>query len=207
MKRINIILILVLIAFNTSAQFMGGNGSGYAQGSLSIPLPYSEVELTARKDIDGNRLDWKIIADGNVKVQKVELEQSKSQSDWIVLFSTVDEDHLTYSYVDEKPTNGKNYYRLKITDKNYAVHYSRTVTMTNVLIEGVKLYPVPATDLLVLENRESVNLLEIIDVEGKIIRSMAYRGLNRIQLSINDLQPGLYYLRVDNSLILKFNKR
>ncbi len=59
---------------------------------------------------------------------------------------------------------------------------------------NVKLYPVPATDILHLENYSGISAdkIEIIDARGRIVLSLPYTS----NIAVGNLQPGIYTMRM-----------
>ncbi|MGC1204304.1 MAG: T9SS type A sorting domain-containing protein [Flavobacteriaceae bacterium] len=68
----------------------------------------------------------------------------------------------------------------------------------NTLSESVKLYPNPATDIinLAVADRLDLTKLEIVDLNGKIIKSIAIKNLTKKQINISELNNGLYIINI-----------
>ncbi len=108
----------------------------------------------------------------------------------------------SYNYKDEKPFNGKNYYRIKIVDKDNVVTYSSTA-LVNIETNGVialQAYPNPATDKLYLKITGTVEpgaQISICNLNGKeVIRQQLVAQNQSINLS--GLSNGVYLLRFTN---------
>ena len=58
-------------------------------------------------------------------------------------------------------------------------------------IHTSKLYPNPATDIIVIENGKSIDYIEIINSNRQIIKTA-----NEIKLNVSDLSCGFYFVKI-----------
>jgi hypothetical protein len=125
-----------------------------------------------------------------------------------------------YTFTDEKPATGVNYYRLKDVDLSQIEHISRTVALTFSEKETLNIFPNPTnqSSVTVAYNTESKGevLIEWIDVLGRVrkqIRQNAELGENRLTIDISDLEKGIYFARTkrdnqpNNVQIIRFVKQ
>jgi hypothetical protein len=74
----------------------------------------------------------------------------------------------------------------------------------------IKVYPNPANSFINIQSTKLISMLQIIDVTGRVALSSNINGFNEIQLGINDLENGIYFIDLkfsDNSdLKTKFIK-
>ena len=111
--------------------------------------------------------------------------------------STIQND---YSTVDESPSPGINYYRLKQVDFDGTIAYSPIVAVEINSSNVFYVTPNPAIDKLELvyssSGKENLQLtiynMQGNPVSNELIRSE--KGLNRHELSIADLAKGIYYI-------------
>ena len=101
-----------------------------------------------------------------------------------------------YSFTDESPLKGINYYRLKQVD--FDGHYSYT-RAESVIKDGdgtISLYPNPTTNILRI-NFEDTNQIEnakIYNMMGKVVKMMSG---NEGKYDITELQQGKYIIQID----------
>jgi hypothetical protein len=125
-----------------------------------------------------------------------------------------------YTFTDEKPATGVNYYRLKDVDLSNIEHISRTVALTFSEKETLNIFPNPTnqSSVTVAYNTESKGevLIEWIDILGRVrkqIRQNAELGENRLNIDISDLEKGIYFARTkrdnqpNNVQIIRFMKQ
>jgi hypothetical protein len=107
-----------------------------------------------------------------------------------------------YSYTDNAPVSGLNYYRLKITEKTGQVSYSSVVLVKNSKfgISKVKLYPNPSADFIQIEMdgiQNSNGFISILNLGGSIIQSGQYKFNPNVATTVNikQLPTGKYFLK------------
>jgi hypothetical protein len=67
---------------------------------------------------------------------------------------------------------------------------------------GLEVNPNPATDKIVIKTTGSlsgVSTLQIINLVGSVVYSNAGPISNNTQINISDLQPGIYFLTINNN--------
>jgi hypothetical protein len=114
---------------------------------------------------------------------------------------------LSYETVDYNPSEGDNYYRIKMVDENGKFGYATTVIANNVCgvqkATGINLYPNPLSGnnlmLLITTGRASVGSVNVINAFGQVLMTKQVtllKGDNRIALSLGTLPKGTYVLKV-----------
>ena len=87
-----------------------------------------------------------------------------------------------------------------LSDGYYAVGYSTqgiTVDIQNVSVSKVKVYPNPASDVVILENAAN-SRITLFDAAGRIvIQKQALT--NQETFSLSTLSNGIYFVKIDNS--------
>ena len=71
----------------------------------------------------------------------------------------------------------------------------------------ISLYPNPAQNFVVLNNKpDSIENIDIYSITGHLVKSVDLKS-NNDKIDIQDLAPGLYFLKTDESKPLKFIKK
>jgi hypothetical protein len=120
----------------------------------------------------------------------------------------------TYSFWDENPVSGVNYYRLKLLSANGATGYSRTVSATvkDGLSFTVDAYPNPVANQLTVKTygQQGDNaMVSICDVTGRVIRIVALNG-DKASINMSQMASGVYLIKYsdsDHSQTIKVNKQ
>ena len=106
-----------------------------------------------------------------------------------------------HTFYDFAPTEGDNFYRIKLSYRNGNVAYTEVKKVNNPKIEGFTIYPNPANeeawiDLKSFEGRHVT--LVVSDIAGKTLRQQVIEkaGSAPMQLDISHLQTGLYLVKI-----------
>jgi hypothetical protein len=59
-----------------------------------------------------------------------------------------------------------------------------------------RFYPNPVTDRLFIEPTETVKRVEILNITGQRVRLLKPQNSGKIEINVNDLQTGVYFLRI-----------
>lgn len=108
---------------------------------------------------------------------------------------------LKYSFIDETPIRGANYYRLKIVDLDAAFEYS-TIKSISIAASNAALTagPNPATSTLniVLSQPSQKDFqLKLINRSGQVVYNGKYSAATtRISLQVNSFPEGSYFIEV-----------
>ena len=106
-----------------------------------------------------------------------------------------------YSFIDESPVNGLNYYRLRQVDFDGQFENHRIVSvMMNGTKQDIQVYPNPTRgELNIVLPTTGENTIQIIDITGKIVRSYNTADEGILTLNIADLANGQYIIRIHNA--------
>ena len=59
----------------------------------------------------------------------------------------------------------------------------------------ISIFPNPSSDLVTILNPEKYKTLQISDITGKIYKTLMINSSEKIEFSLNDLPPGIYFFR------------
>lgn len=167
-------------------------------------LPISIEYFKGSKQSGGHLLDWKVSCTGSPSVT-MELERSSDARHFTAINAqteTAARCLQPFSYTDNAPVAGINYYRLKSIDIDGKVSYSNIVALLNKDkgFEIVSLAPNPAKDVAVLSiTTAQKGIIEIVlsDVSGKQMskqRVTVIAGNNQLPLQVAALPSGTYHV-------------
>lgn len=169
--------------------------------SLLSPLPVRWQTFTAVRQAGSILLQWSV-ADGQ-NTQSLTLQHSSDNIHWQNLhtdhFTGSGNTGTTFSYVDNYPVKGNNFYRIEAADFNEKKSYTETklVKFTSQLSAFTILAnPVSQGVLKVQVNNAAVLLLYSND--GKLLlKNKCAAGLQ--QIDVRNYAKGIYLLRCNNS--------
>lgn len=105
---------------------------------------------------------------------------------------------IDYEFIDYQAPSGINYYRIKQTDYNGQYSYSdvKSVLVLDDNRGEVSVSPNPCRDVINISTDLDSYLIFINDLSGKLL--MKNYGKGSTGLNISSLDPGVYYLTVEN---------
>ncbi len=190
----------------------GSSGSGGSATLLCQVLPIKLLSFTGERDKEENIiLKWTTSSEISNDYFIIE-RKGERESEWEETGKVAGMGNSTaqknYSFVDEQPLAGINYYRLKQIDYDGNFSYSKTISINNKQINksSVNIYPIPSDKELSYEfysNESALVNISVIDVLGNVVmqeQTTAKPGINKLKLNIEKLSEGMYFLKVDNGL-------
>ena len=188
----------------------GGGGSSYADltrcssvvhtqgvntgdGSLSITytaaLPIQLLSFTARANENQQvALAWKTALEQNAADFDLERSADAVHFEKIGVVKAAGR-AASYTFSDEKPLKGFNYYRLKSNDTDTRFEYSSIVSVQVNGKSKVKIYPTLVHENLIVEGAVS---FDIVNNLGQVVLQNT-SGDNTV--SLQQLQNGIYFVR------------
>ncbi len=176
----------------------------------NCPLPVQFVECNARKEADNSIISWQTSLE--INSHEYEIYRSADGINFSKIGSVPSKNNpsgSTYSFLDKLPLSGVNFYQLHSKDhdgKPLLCTVNRVVFP--LLKKKVNVYPVPASDILYIENNfRSIQLnIEVIDMVGKTVLQTSTPNSFRVNLSIGNLPKGAYTLKIIDGQDVIFRK-
>ncbi|NDU99007.1 SBBP repeat-containing protein [Spirosoma terrae] len=164
----------------------------YDSKALPVNLVYFTAQLVNKQAL----LTWKTAYEKNNKGFEVQRSIDMKSFETIGLVSGREQGPGSYSFIDEIPKAGVNYYRLKQIDWDGTYSYSpaRAVVTSSM----VTLYPNPASDWIFVESEDTKGELIITDMTGKIVVSTAVNGRGQ-QFYIGHIPAGKYLYQLNST--------
>jgi len=175
---------------------------------LNNPLPVKLVDFKVRKYSEQAAIaEWEL-SDYCFTATRFELEHSTDKSSFTVIaVQPGKENSKVYFHNDTRLAKGTNWYRLKITEVDGKITYSKVVAIINdtkgLLITSVYPNPVSsaATVTLSAAKSEMADML-LYDISGTVVyrrRSAIAEGTNNLSLDLGKLPAGVYHLSVQSA--------
>ena len=182
-------------------------------------LPVRYTNFTVRKESTVDVVEWTTANEQNNKHFNV--QRSANGNDFITL-GTVETKapngnsagELNYSFVDQKPMTGHNYYRLEQVDIDNKTNMSEVIDIvwgTNGSV--VSIYPNPASTNLNIDlttSQIAQTEIKLLDMSGRVVKSVlvqTQKGLNHIAMELDDLASGVYGIQVvENNKLTHISK-
>ncbi len=166
-------------------------GANYQMGVGAL-LPVELTTFSGKVTKAGNALNWSTASELNNS--HFEIQRSKAGKSWQAIGKVQGAgttlEAQTYTFVDDNPLPGANYYRLKQMDVDGTFAYSDAIQLI-AKTATVQIFPNPVTEVLNYQftDVQEVERVQLFDVNGKLVReTTAVTG----QLSMTDLPKGVY---------------
>ncbi|HEV7332390.1 MAG TPA: T9SS type A sorting domain-containing protein [Flavisolibacter sp.] len=209
-------LSLTTRAFNTLGNYnlvveandFSGCPAATAAATLAvqaIPLPVRFVSIAAQKTTGGNRVNWVVASEQQVKHYVVErsADCSRFETVGIVDFKATNAFQNQYSFTDATALEQRYCYRIKQVDGNGSFTYSDVVIVQAKEQQAVSLFPNPAQSQAIINFRSSRSetiKIELVDLAGKVVHSQKVKvqqGINAINLNnLSQYGKGSYLVKV-----------
>ena len=193
---------------NVDAFFKGGDGDGWAstyrpQG----PIPVNFIYFNASKyGESASLLSWKTSQEINSAYFDVERSEDAVNFQYIgrVNAAGYSTSPLEYSFTDNNPVNGINYYRLRQVDRDGHFIYTptRQVRFERLDAGMVKYFPNPTSGKLYIEIPENMRLerkvINITNAAGVVMDQQKTGSWNtlRLEIDLGKYAKGVYFIQV-----------
>jgi len=197
------------ISINGQIKYQGSvdgtlNGPKYASNTTtSSPngfvlgiVPVKLISFSARALKEEVILKWKTADE--IYTEKFDIERSIDGRAWtsITVLRTTGS-NSNYSFTDQSPAEGDNYYRLKTTDFNGYVEYFHIVKLRLNKAKKITIGANPVVDYLIfyLPNALSICRIQLYDVTGRVVKNELFHQQSAtIRLETSDLDKGNYFV-------------
>ena len=162
-------------------------------------LPIDLVGFTARKKSDDILLEWQTAMELNN--DGFEIQRSKDAIDWEIIDfvkgrGTVNE-LISYRYLDESPSEGTNYYRLKQLDFDGKSEFSKIVSVVVETQNEVVVFPNPVdSELFIVRDDFGEVDVQLFNILGQLVYQKNEFTDKKIALDFSDLENGSYFLNI-----------
>ncbi|PHN03655.1 T9SS type A sorting domain-containing protein [Flavilitoribacter nigricans] len=189
-----------------------------SDGTCDILLPIALLDFYGRAEADAIGLYWSTTTE--IDNDYIAVERSLNGVDFEEIGRVEGNGTTTekqnYTYVDNYPVSGTNYYRLRQVDYDGAAEYHPVISVLfdRPLEFRVKVSPNPARETLWVDwtlPEKQDGVLRVYDMQGQLMSQRAIaQGSGRYNLPIGDLPAGMYVLQMEqggNLETLRFVKK
>ena len=186
--------------------------------SANNTLPVTLTNFSAKKVNKSNILSWS--TQQEVNTRNFIIERSNNGVDYKTIGQVTATGGsnviVNYSFADNNPVKGINYYRLRVVDNDGQSKLSDIRTIQNEETTAVNIYPNPVKNSLGINinvEKPAKGNIVVLDLTGKILHSTSIniiQGNTLVTIPVNSLAVGNYVIKIqlnDEVLIRKFNKQ
>jgi len=188
--------------------FLGGGGDGWANAYRpTLPLPVNFLYFNVRKQGKNvGLLSWKTAREANSS--HYDVERSTDGINFLFIGKVTANGNTsfesTYSYTDNAPFKGFNYYRLKQVDRDGRFIYTaaRVLNFDDLDAGFVKYYPNPTNGMLNIELTDEIKMQEkwltISNTAGIVTDQFKIQAnsSNIITVNFSNYPKGIYFIQL-----------
>jgi hypothetical protein len=177
-----------------------GNANGFSKASYVIggALPISLIDFFVKQIESTIQLTWKTAQETNFS--HFEIQKSSTNKEFGTIGKIMGNQTATYNFTDTNPTEGQNYYKLKMVDLDGTSSFSKTIAV-NFEKNGYYLSvenPVKEGEFTVRSNFENPKFSMVNSLGKKIEIFDRKRDDNLYKISIKNITSGLYFLLTES---------
>jgi hypothetical protein len=170
--------------------------SSSCSGALAVRIIYFNGSLVNNEKV---KLEWDIANPEDAT--SFTIEKLNSFNNWTDLsISDAQASLHHYEMFDNRPLAGENIYRLRINGKDNSTTYSIQKRVILKFNDRFSVYPNPAKDKITIRGKLNTGtVIKLSDITGKEIRRIITNTSSSfLEFLLPSLDPGIYFLRVDN---------
>lgn len=135
----------------------------------------------------------------NFNTKSYEVQRAANGTTFKVLNTILPNVNSTYSYIDNTPLSGNNYYRIKEFTKDGKFSFTKTILIDNGVTASLSMYPNPTSGSMyvtfTIPKSIYKNQLDIRSVQGIVLKNFPLTTLSETRLINTDfLNSGVYVL-------------
>jgi hypothetical protein len=190
--------------FYGDAPFGAGSTFSTESSVAPVPLPIELGSFTGWAETKTNELKWNTQSEENSATFEVErsIDSENFERVGVVSAAGNSAEAITYSFTDENPVTGINYYRLKMVDLDETYEYSEIIQIKRTGQSTIKVFPNPfskdiSIQLTALES--GLTQFMVFDITGKQVMAQELEiqsGVSNIDLKLSSLIKGTYVVKV-----------
>jgi len=169
----------------------------YSDCPALLPVELISFEIT-KMNKEAVALKWEVATELNTFEYVIEKSVDGERFESISNLAALGSDR-SYEFVDENPSAGRSYYRLKMTDYDGSFEYSEIRTVSLSERKSLSIYPTKAKSQITIAYSSETNQLSevsIFNIQGQKVIELAMDLNANAQIDINHLASGTYILQV-----------
>jgi len=181
-----------------------GGGGGYFFPELDYylfdtTLPIVTKNITANNFNSGIRVQWQTVTELNTANFIIQHSTDGNSYTDIGTVKAIGSGANSYSFIDNNPANGINYYRLQSVDKDWATSFSKVVSASLTNIHSrLTIYPNPTKDNVTISGNHIASV-QVIDNFERVVKVVSLKDVTNPKLSVSGMAAGVYHLRIQTT--------
>lgn len=168
------------------------------------PLPVTLSSFNVRAEGTSTvNINWSTSSES--KAKHFDIERSIDAKRWETIGNKASSGNsstlLSYSFTDNTPKQGLNYYRLKMVDQDgsFALSRMESVSIGSHTAQVVSVYPNPTSDVLHLNTADQTGLKQVAILSASGATAYQSNTYPANGINVKNLSGGLYVVKVTHS--------
>ena len=164
--------------------------------TVTQPVPLNFLSYHASLQNGAVLHRWNTV--NEMYVSKYNIQRSEGGSGVFSLLSSqpaLNGTSNSYSFIEEKPLKGLNFYRIEAIDLDGSRKYSQVVKVNAGKERLLRLYPNPCKDLFYLSG-DKIKEVQVRELAGKALIKEMFGGVAHAPLNVAGLPRGIYMVTV-----------
>ena len=188
---------------------------GFQQSTVQSIVPLKLIVFTGNKIGNDIKLQWKVLNELNIQTYTIQRSTNGTTFENIGIVNAINNGSKEndYSFLDTKANNTTVYYKLLINEKNGVTQHSWIVSLTNKVVDQIKVYPVPVKNAVTIQFTQAetkTQNIQITEVNGKVVYNKMHIlsiGNNALNIDMSSFAAGTYFLIGLNETGIKIIKQ
>jgi hypothetical protein len=159
------------------------------------PLPLNLISFAGKNKVSYNLLEWRTAAAGAAGDNYFVIEKSIDAQNFTAIGTVNTVSGYAYSFIDQHPADGINYYRLAQRGSDNSLNYSAIITISNRQTGNlsINIYPNPGKGPVWITSSAMVDELKISNLAGQIIYQVR-PGKKTLHFQLTE--AGTYFIQI-----------
>jgi hypothetical protein len=178
--------------------------TGQIEITFTSTLPVTWLSFTATKQGSEIVLNWSTATEQNTRDYKI--QHSADGANWssigVELAAGNSNAVRQYSFVDQNPVSGLNYYRLLQGDLDGRINYSKVISLKFSNAESMlKIYPNPVLNGTITVSLKQASTVSVYNSTGVNVMKKEFAAGEHL-LNLAQLSKGIYYMKANGDAVL-----
>ena len=169
----------------------------YHEGGFALPVSIVNINATDKGNLV--TVNWQTATELNTSHFIIQHSTDGSSFTDIGTVIEIGSGANNYSFTDNNPARGTNYYRLKSVDKDGSSSFSKVVSLQlSINNYQMSVVPNPTRDITTIKGSHIASI-EVIDNIGKLVKVILFKDATNPILSVSALPAGVYHLSIHST--------
>lgn len=171
--------------------------------SQPLPVDLLAFEALAKNDCSVS-LSWTSGVENNFDVYVIERSNTGANFKAIATVESKGSGS-DYAFIDNAPGSGRQYYRLRLVDKDLSYAYSKVLNVSLNCAAALEVFPTVTANAVTVKGLQNGDLIKVTDVSGRVLIEQQATA-ESASLNMESLSAGNYYVVISRKEILEVVK-